>query len=75
MKQLTTLNQLRTLEKEEAIELLTDVSSVRPLLDAIRTEASSEVPDVGTRKGRERIGALALKVSKSKTTLVDSING
>ncbi|WP_434359844.1 hypothetical protein NF212_06310 [Parasalinivibrio latis] len=75
MKQLTTLNQLRTLEKEEAIELLTDISSIRPLLDAIRTEASSEVPDVETRKGRERIGALALKVSKSKTTLVDSING
>lgn len=37
------------------------------LFERIAQEARSHVPDVTTKKGRDAIGSLALKVSKSKT--------
>ncbi|CAE6906083.1 conserved protein of unknown function [Pseudomonas marincola] len=37
--------------------------------DAVKAEVTTEVPDVSTRKGRERIASLAAKVSKSKTAV------
>ena len=37
------------------------------LFDRIAQEARSHVPDVTTKKGRDQIGSLALKISKSKT--------
>ena len=37
------------------------------LFERIAQEARSHVPDVTTKKGREQIGSLALKISKSKT--------
>lgn len=37
--------------------------------DAVQAEVSAEVPDLTTRKGRERIASLAAKVSKSKTAV------
>ncbi|PJI34360.1 hypothetical protein [Acinetobacter pseudolwoffii] len=37
------------------------------LFERIAQEARSHVPDVTTKKGREQIGSLAMKVSKSKT--------
>lgn len=37
--------------------------------DAVAAEVTSEVPDLTTRKGRERIASLAAKVSKSKTAV------
>lgn len=37
--------------------------------DAVKAEVTTEVPDVTTRKGRERIASLAAKVSKSKTAV------
>lgn len=38
-------------------------------LEAVTAEVTSEVPDLTTRKGRERIASLAAKVSKSKTAV------
>lgn len=37
--------------------------------DAVKAEVSAEVPDLTTRKGRERIASLAATVSKSKTAV------
>lgn len=37
------------------------------LFERIAQEARSHVPDVSTKKGRDQIGSLAMKVSKSKT--------
>lgn len=37
--------------------------------DAVQAEVTAEVPDLTTRKGRERIASLAAKVSKSKTAV------
>lgn len=38
-------------------------------LEAVRIEVTGEVPDLTTRKGRERIASLAAKVSKSKAAV------
>ncbi|MEG5263270.1 hypothetical protein TRP66_03075 [Pseudomonas sp. JDS28PS106] len=38
-------------------------------LEAVTAEVTAEVPDLTTRKGRERIASLAAKVSKSKTAV------
>lgn len=37
--------------------------------DAVKTEVTGEVPDLTTRKGRERIASLAATVSKSKAAV------
>jgi len=39
------------------------------LFERIAQEARSHVPDVTTKKGRDQIGSLAMKVSKSKTLI------
>jgi hypothetical protein len=38
-------------------------------VDAVKTQVVGEVPDLTTRKGRERIASLAATVSKSKTAV------
>ena len=38
-------------------------------LDAVKGEVSAEVPDLTTKKGRDRIASLAAKVSKSKVAV------
>lgn len=38
-------------------------------LEAVKVEVTGEVPDLTTRKGRERIASLAAKVSKSKAAV------
>ncbi|WP_248769105.1 hypothetical protein [Pseudomonas sp. MWU12-2345] len=38
-------------------------------LDAVKAEVTAEVPDLASRKGRERIASLAAKVSKSKAAV------
>lgn len=42
---------------------------LKPFLELVKTEVEGEVPDLTTRKGRERIASLAAKVSKSKTAV------
>lgn len=40
-----------------------------PFLEQVKAEVSTEVPDLTSRKGRERIASLAAKVSKSKAAV------
>lgn len=42
---------------------------LKPFLQAVKDEVTGEVPDLTTRKGRERIASLAAKVSKSKAAV------
>ncbi|WP_213941226.1 hypothetical protein [Pseudomonas sp. dw_612] len=42
---------------------------LKPFLQAVKEEVSSQVPDLKTAKGRERIASLAAKVSKSKVAV------
>jgi hypothetical protein len=42
---------------------------LQQFIDLVKAEVEGEVPDLTTRKGRERIASLAAKVSKSKTAV------
>lgn len=42
---------------------------LKQFIDMVKAEVEGEVPDLTTRKGRERIASLAAKVSKSKTAV------
>lgn len=42
---------------------------LQPFITLVRNEVQGEVPDLTTRKGRDRIASLAAKVSKSKTAV------
>lgn len=42
---------------------------LKPFLQAVKEEVSSQVPDLSTAKGRDRIASLAAKVSKSKVAV------
>ncbi|AXA25681.1 hypothetical protein [Pseudomonas putida] len=42
---------------------------LQQFIDLVKSEVLGEVPDLKTRKGRERIASLAAKVSKSKTAV------
>lgn len=42
---------------------------LKPFIERVRAEVASEVPDISTTKGRQRIASLALKVSKSKVAV------
>ncbi|KQQ60110.1 hypothetical protein ASF84_05205 [Pseudomonas sp. Leaf127] len=42
---------------------------LRRFIDATKAQVESEVPDLTTRKGRERIASLAAQVSRSKTAV------
>lgn len=70
----------------DTIEQLNPVSifkagGIAPIINAIRYEALSEVPDLSTEKGRKAVASNAFKVAKSKTlldkmgkALADSLN-
>lgn len=40
-----------------------------PFLEQVKQEVSTEVPDISTKKGRDRIASLAAKVGKSKVAV------
>ena len=42
---------------------------LQKFIDQVRDEVQSEVPDLTTKKGRDRIASLAAKVSRSKTAV------
>jgi hypothetical protein len=46
-------------------------SGIDVLIQRLKSEASAEVPDLTTKKGRDRIASLAYKVSKTKTLVDD----
>lgn len=62
-------NDLIVIEKENALTVFTTTNGLDPIIDRIRQEVSSLVPDVSTKKGRDAIASAAMKVARSKTYL------
>lgn len=61
--------ELETLEQNVIVQAFSQVGGTDVLFDRIAEQARSLVPDVTTKKGREEIGSLAAKVSKSKVLI------
>ena len=54
---------------EDNAPLIYVSGGLKPFIDRVREEVSGEVPDLSTKKGRDRIASLAAKVSKSKVAV------
>lgn len=61
--------ELQVLEQNVIVQAFAQVGGTNALFDRIAEQVRSVVPDVTTRKGREEIGSLAAKVSKSKVLI------
>ena len=63
--------EIATLENTEIQLAFTSPGGIDILIERLRKEAQSEVPDLSTAKGRARIASLAHKVSKTKVLVDD----
>lgn len=61
--------ELQVIEQNAIIAAFSKRGGTDELFERIAQEARSFVPDVTTKKGRDAIGSLALKISKSKTLI------
>ena len=61
--------ELQVLEQNVIAQAYAKRGGTDELFDRIAQEARSFVPDVTTKKGRDAIGSLAMKISKSKTLI------
>lgn len=59
--------ELQVLEQNVIVQAFATQGGTEALFERIAEQARSFVPDVTTKKGREEIGSVAMKVSKSKT--------
>jgi len=58
--------ELAVIEQKDIVSVFTTENGVDVLFDRLANEVRAEVPDLTTKKGRDRIASLAYKVSKSK---------
>lgn len=65
----TEINELQVLEQNVIVAAFAKRGGTDELYERIAQEVRSHVPDVSTKKGRDAIGSLALKISKSKTLI------
>lgn len=61
--------ELQVLDQNVIVAAFAKFGGTNELFERIAQEARSHVPDVTTKKGRDQIGSLAMKVSKSKTLI------
>jgi len=61
--------ELIVIEKENALTIFTTTNGLDPIVEKIKQEVSSLVPDVSTKSGRAEIASAAMKVARSKTYL------
>ena len=59
--------ELQVIEQNVIVQAFQTQGGTDALFERIAQEVRSHVPDVTTKKGRDQIGSLALKISKSKT--------
>ena len=59
--------ELQVLEQNVIVQAFATQGGTDALFERIAEQARSFVPDVTTKKGRDEIGSVAIKVSKSKT--------
>lgn len=63
------VNELQVLEQNVIVAAFAKRGGTDELFEYIAQEVRSHVPDVTSKKGRDAIGSLAMKVSKSKTLI------
>lgn len=63
------VNELQVLEQNVIVAAFAKRGGTHELYERVAQEVRSHVPDVSTKKGRDAIGSLALKISKSKTLI------
>lgn len=61
--------ELQVLDQSVIVAAFAKAGGTTELFERIAQEVRSHVPDVTTKKGRDAIGSLAMKVSKSKTLI------
>jgi chromosome segregation ATPase len=61
--------ELQVLDQNVIVAAFAKAGGTSELFERIAQEVRSHVPDVTTKKGRDAIGSLAMKVSKSKTLI------
>ena len=61
--------ELQVLEQNVIVAAFAKSGGTNELFERIAQEVRSHVPDVATKKGRDAIGSLAMKISKSKTLI------
>jgi hypothetical protein len=61
--------ELQVLDQNVIVAAFAKAGGTTELFERIAQEVRSHVPDVTTKKGRDAIGSLAMKVSKSKTLI------
>jgi len=65
----TNKTQLAVIEPTTAVTLFTEGDGIDAMLNDIRKQAASLVPDITTAKGRKEIASVAYAVAKTKTYL------
>lgn len=60
------MKELAVIEQKDIVSVFTTENGVDVLFEQLASEVRAEVPDLTTKKGRDRIASLAYKVSKSK---------
>lgn len=63
--------EITLLDQTAIAAVFTTPNGVDAMLQRLREEAANEVPDLTTKKGRDRIASLAFKVSKAKVLVDD----
>jgi len=63
------VSELQILEQNVIVAAFSKAGGTNELFERIAQEVRSHVPDVTTKKGRDAIGSLAMKISKSKTLI------
>lgn len=65
-------NELQVLDQNVIVQAFSNKGGVNDLFERVAEQVRKEVPDVSTQKGRNAIGSLAMKVSKTKKLIEDS---
>lgn len=65
-------NELQILNQNSIVTAFATKGGINEIFERVAQEVRKEVPDVTTKKGRDAIGSLAMKVSKSKKIVEDA---
>lgn len=65
-------NELQILNQNSIVAAFNTKGGINELFERVAQEVRKEVPDITTKKGRDAIGSLAMKVSKSKKIIEDA---
>ncbi|MFW1829143.1 hypothetical protein ACG9X3_19515, partial [Acinetobacter sp. ULE_I092] len=61
--------ELQVLEQNVIVSAFNNANGIQAIVDQIKAQVSSIVPDVTTAKGRKEIASLAYKVAQSKSAI------